>query len=288
MHPGDVDIKRALASILRERGEFEQALPLLEQATEGGPLQAATAYFDIAMSKRITEDDQPMLRQMLRLLDYRPLSDVGRQRVHFGLGKAHDDLRDYATAMRHYDAANRIAAKNRPFDRAHFGASVERVIGSTTTETFAAYRELGSLSELPVLILGMPRSGTTLVEQIVSSHPEVAGGDELNFWNHAAQEFACLSEAGMTALYLTRVATDYEAVLRGISPTARRVTDKMPGNFLWVGLFHLMFPERPNHPLPAPSGRHLPVELLRQFQFADAVHLRQGSSGRSTTVATSG
>jgi tetratricopeptide (TPR) repeat protein len=243
LHPTNVDIRRSLASILRERGEFEEAIPLLEQATQGSPLQAATAYFDLSMSKRITEDDQPMLRQMLALLDYRPLADVGRQRVHYGLGKAYDDLRDYAAAMRHYDAANRIAGRNRPFDRAHFGASVQRVITSTTATVFEAHRAVGSASELPVMILGMPRSGTTLVEQIVSSHSEVAGGDELTFWNHTAEEFACLGEAGMTPSYFARVAADYEGLLRGVSPTARRVTDKMPGNYLWIGLIHLVFPK---------------------------------------------
>ncbi len=242
MFPTNAESKRYLSTILRERGDFEEAIPLLEGATEGNPSQAATAYYDLAVSKRITEDDRPMLQQMTALLDYRPLSLIGQERVHFGLGKAYDDLRDYALAMQHFDAGNAIAGRSRPFDRAHFGASVQRVISSATQEFFEAHRGLGSASELPVLILGMPRSGTTLVEQIVSAHPDVAGGDELTFWNHAAEEFASLGEADLTPAYFARVAANYQEVLRKISPTARRVTDKMPGNYLWIGLIHLVFP----------------------------------------------
>jgi tetratricopeptide (TPR) repeat protein len=241
--PVSGEAKRFLASILREEGRFDEAIPILEAATEGIPIEAATAYFDIAMSKRITREDEPALEQMHALLDYEPLSDTGRLRVHFGLGKAYDDLGDYAAAMRHFEAGNRISGKSRKFDRPHFGASVHRLIESTTPEFFQQNRGLGSPSELPVLILGMPRSGTTLVEQIVSSHPEVAAGDELPFWSRTAEAFGRLGASDSREDYFDRVASDYEAVLRGISPTARRVTDKMPGNYLWIGLIHLVFPK---------------------------------------------
>ncbi len=172
------------------------------------------------------------------------------------------------------DAANRIAAKNRPFDRAHFGASVERVISSTKTEIFAAYRELGSLSELPVLILGMPRSGTTLVEQIVSSHPEVAGGDELTFWNHAAQEFGCLGEAGMTPSYLDSGRHRLRSGATWDFTDGARVTDKMPFNFRWIGLFLLVFPSgRIIHCRRNPIDTCL-SNLLHQFPIAVAASSR--------------
>ena len=176
-------MKRFLAAILREEGRFDEAIPFLEAATEGSPHEAANAYFDIAMSKRMTREDQPAIEQMNALLGYEPLSDLqGIQRVHFALGKACDDLGDYAEAMQHFDAGNRFAGQALPFNRAHFGASVHRLItGDTTPDFFQQNRDVGSSSELPVLILGMPRSGTTRVEQIVSSHPEVGAGGELPF-----------------------------------------------------------------------------------------------------------
>ena len=241
--PANAEAKRFLAEVLREDGRFAEAIPLLEAATEGGPTSAATAYFDLAMSKKITAADAPMIEQMTTLLDYRALSDIARQRLRYGLGKANDDLGDYALAMRHFDEANRLAARARPFDRSYFGACIYRLITGTSPDLFAENRALGSSSELPVLILGMPRSGTTLVEQIVSAHPEVGAGDELPFWNEAAEDFARRGAAAMTPDHAERVAAEYEALLRKIAPAARRVTDKMPGNYLWISLIHTIFPK---------------------------------------------
>ena len=143
------------------------------------------------------------------------------------------------------------------FDSAMFATEIDRLIARCTPELLARASELGNCDATPVLILGMPRSGTTLVEQIISMHPEVGAGDELHFWNgrgvawlragatgnetsagpkdHVGKEFVAPE-------FLARAAADYLGVLRAISPKAARVTDKMPFNFLWAGLIHLTFP----------------------------------------------
>jgi hypothetical protein len=102
--------------------------------------------------------------------------------------------------------------------------------------------ELGSSDATPVLIVGMPRSGTTLVEQIVSMHPEVGPGGELNFWNERGVVWHRNADARVEKPFLVKAAADYLRVLRAIAPRAARVTDKMPFNFLWAGLIHLAFP----------------------------------------------
>jgi hypothetical protein len=102
--------------------------------------------------------------------------------------------------------------------------------------------ELGSRDAKPVLIIGMPRSGTTLVEQIVSMHPAAAAGGELHFWNERGAAWSRSGAAGSEMPFLARAAADYLSVLRAIAPKASRVTDKMPFNFLWAGLIHLAFP----------------------------------------------
>jgi len=240
LYPDQAEPHRFLATILREQGRFDEAIPLLEQATEGDATQAANAYSELAHSKRITSDDQPMLDQMHALLRQQTLPDKYRIPLHFGLNKAFNDLGRYEEAMRHADTANRLARQGTAFDRAHYGASVGRVISTFTRDALAAPPAPGSGSEIPVFILGMPRSGTTLVEQIVSSHPLVGAGGELTFWNHKAASFGRMKDAGGS--YLAQVVSEYEAVLHQIAPTARRVTDKAPGNFLWIGLIHLAFP----------------------------------------------
>src|SRR5208337_2620406 len=150
--------------------------------------------------------------------------------------------------MQHLDAADAVRRSFVPFDSAAFSNEIDRLIARCTPELIARAPELGIGDATPVLIIGMPRSGTTLVEQIVSMHPEVGAGDELNFWNACAAEWlrsgaAAGSEKPFVLKdYLAKAAKDYLRVLRKIAPKAARVTDKMPFNFLWAGLIHLAFP----------------------------------------------
>jgi hypothetical protein len=165
-----------------------------------------------------------------------------RLRVHLAIGKAAEDLGDYALAMQHFDAADGVRRGSAPFDSAAFSIEIDRLIARCTPELIARAAELGSRDATPVLIIGMPRSGTTLVEQIVSMHPEVGAGDELHFWNERGAEWHLSGSAGDEKPFLAKAAADYLAVLRTISRRAARVTDKMPFNFLWAGLIHLAFP----------------------------------------------
>ncbi len=116
------------------------------------------------------------------------------------------------------------------------------MIARCTPDLIARAPELGSGDATPVLIVGMPRSGTTLLEQIISSHPEVSAGGELNFWNERGAAWRRAGPAGSEAPFLGHAAAEYLGVLRAIGPRAARVTDKMPFNFLWAGLIHLAFP----------------------------------------------
>ena len=241
LEPTNVKVLGALGVLLRDMGRFPEAIEYLERAIDAEPA-LATAYHDLVQVKKISPEDRPLIEQMNAVLKLDALPDYYRTILHFALGKAHNDLREYAAAIRHYDAANRLARTRITFDRGQFGASVNRLIANFTAEFFAEHAELGSLSETPVLILGMPRSGTTLVEQIVSSHSQVAAGGELVFWHHHAEAFG-REGAAPTRESVGRLAEEYLAALRRISPDAARVTDKLPGNFLWIGLIHLALPK---------------------------------------------
>jgi hypothetical protein len=170
-----------------------------------------------------------------------------RQRLHLAIGKAAEDLVDYAVAMQHFDAADTVRRGAASFDSAAFPIEIDQLIARCTSKFIARAAELGSSDATPVLIIGMPRSGTTLVEQIVSSHPEVGGGGELNFWNERGAAWQRSGAAGnetpfVLSEFLAKAAADYLGVLRAIAPQAARVTDKMPFNFLWAGLIHVAFP----------------------------------------------
>jgi len=235
-----------LGNLLSEFGRFDEARECFERAIGIAPLLAG-CYYDLVRCRPVTSPDDGLLQRMDAALATPGLEAAQRLRLHLAIGKAADDLGDYALAMQHFDAADDVRRGSAPFDSAAFNIEIDRMIARCTPDLIARASDLGSSDATPVLILGMPRSGTTLVEQIVSMHPEVGAGDELHFWNErgAAWHLSCSTgnaSAGNQKPFLAKAAADYLGVLHEISPKTARVTDKMPFNFLWAGLIHLTFP----------------------------------------------
>ena len=230
-----------LGNLLSEFGRFHEARECFQRAIEIAPLLAG-CYYDLVRCRPVTSDDNGLLQRMEAALATPGLEAAQLLRVHLAIGKAADDLGDYALAMKHFDAADEVRRSAKSFDSAAFSIEIDRLIAHCTPELIAKASELGSPDATPVLIVGMPRSGTTLVEQIISMHPEVGAGDELHFWNERGAAWHLSGAAGNQKAFLSKVAADYLRVLRAISPRAGRVTDKMPFNFLWAGLIHLVFP----------------------------------------------
>ena len=151
--------------------------------------------------------------------------------------------------MRQYDDGNALkAASSARFDRAALARRYDETIACATAETLgraarASARPRRPGDDLPVLIVGMPRSGTTLTEQILSSHPEVAAAGEQTFWTSHRQNLRLSPAGAPDGEALTKAADDYLARLRSYGPNARRVTDKMPKNFEMLAQVRLAFPE---------------------------------------------
>jgi Flp pilus assembly protein TadD/LPS sulfotransferase NodH len=246
LDPSNAMAHDLLGNLLSEFGRFDEARGCFQRAIAIAPLLAGS-YYDLVRSRRVTSDDDGLLRRMEAALATPGLEAAQRLRLHLAIGKAADDLGDYALAMQHFDAADAVRRSSLAFDSAAFSIEVDRLIARCTPELIARAPQVGSSDATPVLILGMPRSGTTLVEQIVSMHPEVGAGGELNFWNESGAAWHRSVEAGNAAdgneaSFLSAAAADYLGELRAIAPKAARVTDKMPFNFLWAGLIHLAFP----------------------------------------------
>ncbi len=242
----ELDPKNAMAhdllgNLFSEIGRFVEARECFQRAIAIAPLLAGS-YYDLVRCRRVTGEDDGLLQRMEAALPTPGLEAAQRLRLHLAIGKAADDLGDYALAMQHFDAADCVRRDSMSFDSTAFSIEIDRLIARCTPELIARAPELGSNDATPVLIIGMPRSGTTLVEQIVSMHPEVGAGDELNFWNERGVAWHRSGAAGDERPFLARAATDYLGVLRAIAPKASRVTDKMPFNFLWAGLIHVAFP----------------------------------------------
>src|SRR5580658_4737700 len=230
-----------LGSVLSELGRFGEARACFERTVAIAPLLAGS-YYDLVRCRTVTSADKRLLQEMQAALATPGLELGQRLRLHLAIGKAAEDLGDYALAMHHFDAADAVRRGAAAFDPAAFSLVVDRLIARCTPELIARATELGSGDATPVLIIGMPRSGTTLVEQIVSMHPEVGAGGELHFWNQRGAAWRHSGAAGNQTPFLAKATADYLRVLRAIAPKAARVTDKMPFNFLWAGLIHLAFP----------------------------------------------
>jgi tetratricopeptide (TPR) repeat protein len=192
-------------------------------------------YMELAHVRKFTAADEQLIGKMLALLESAP--EKARRGLEFALGKVYTDVGDYDRSFEHYQAANTLVRQSVPFDAAEYIARVTRIIDFFTPERLASLPR-GSDSNAPVLIVGTPRSGTTLTEQIISSHSQVAGVGEMVFWPRIA-----LSLLDEYSEQRARVAADgYLALMRQNAGTAPRITDKMPGNFMHLGIIHAVFP----------------------------------------------
>ena len=231
-----------LGTVLADAGRFEEATGCYERAIT---LDASFSgsWYDFSRCRTHTDVDRPTIARMETALARSNLSNPQRIKVHLAIGKAYDDLADRATAMRHYDQADTVRAGILSFDRTRFAARVGALIERFSPELFAQRPRIDLDDPTPVMIVGMPRSGTTLVEQIVSCHPSVTAGGELHFWNRRGAMFEQAGASGTEREFVQTAAEDYLRLIRELAPAAEiRITDKMPFNFLWAGLIHLAFP----------------------------------------------
>jgi tetratricopeptide (TPR) repeat protein len=243
LDPQNSDAYRFLGDILMQQGRFDEAAASFDLAIAVNKRQVA-AYGDLAHVRRLKETDRPLITRMLRKLrSEAPLSVGEATTLHFALGKAYDDLGEYGDAIRHFDEGNRLKRQfSTPYDEAAHAVLVDRVIARFTLGLFSRNAKLASDWDGALLVLGMPRSGTTLVEQILSSHPDVAAGGELAFWGERAADFGVDRDGCIDPAWVSQTAPDYRSALTDFSATARRITDKMPHNFHYAGLVHAVFP----------------------------------------------
>jgi tetratricopeptide (TPR) repeat protein len=238
LKPDFVEALNNLGAALKDQGRFNEAIAAHQKALLSGP--DANTYYELSSCRKFTPADRPLIAKMTALVEDSRISSHNRSLLHFALGKIFDDLAEYETAIGHFDEANRLGRGKTRFDGPAFAAMVDWLIETFPKDALTAHA--ASDSQLPVLIVGMPRSGTTLAEQILASHPQVAAGGELNFWLQRSDWVGRRRIGQLDAAAEQSAIRDYLALLTGISSDALRVTDKMPYNFLFLGLIHRLFP----------------------------------------------
>ena len=231
LDPAALSATELLGTIASSAGRFEEAFALLDRATRHAP-QLAGSHYELVRCRRITPADADLVARMQAALANQGLHTEARLKLHLALGKAFDDLGDPARAMQHYDAADEWRRTLCRFDPHAFEAEVDRLIAQYTQDCVARLAEGGRRDATPILIVGLPRTGTTMVEHILSAHPDVHAGGELPFWTeHAGGPDAAAAAA------------DYIALLRRLGAGATHVTDKSPFNILHAGLIHAALPD---------------------------------------------
>jgi tetratricopeptide (TPR) repeat protein len=241
-HPDDVSALCLLGDLHADRGDFQSAQELLQRALTINA-DAPAVYCSIAAHRKMTRADAGWLAGVEALLA-KPLVPQHEIGLRFALGKYYDDVRQYDDAFSQYRSANELSKRYQThYDRGQLSQQVDRIIGSFDGAFLRESHAGASASELPVFIIGMPRSGTSLTEQILASHPQVFGAGEPVFWDSA---FTVLQHTGHDgadrASAFASMARDYLAQVTRLAGAARRVVDKLPGNFLYAGLIHAVFP----------------------------------------------
>jgi tetratricopeptide (TPR) repeat protein len=231
-------------------GRFEEAEGAFAQALELAPREGHV-HLNLANMSRFKAGDRrlPGLQALLR--DVEALDLENQIAAYFAMGKALGDLGQYRDAFRHLAKGNALKRRTFDYDEPQRLAMFENIRTVFSHDFMAARSGVGDPSRSPIFIVGMPRSGTTLMEQVLASHSKVFGAGELETFKEVLAD--CVSRRGIVPAYpvlvealqseqLRELGEMYVAQSRVRAGTAERVVDKMPLNFVFAGLIHLALP----------------------------------------------
>jgi hypothetical protein len=239
-------IEMQLVEVLSSLGQTEEAERLLEPLTAIGRFRVEALVQLAGLRKHnVKSNIFALLQQELEGGSPSPEASAS---LHNVIGRIYENSAEYGKAFEHFRKSKAFLKKEFDFDG--MKQTVDSVIEDFTSDTLKEFEGYGDPSRLPVFVVGMPRSGTTLTEQIIAAHPKAAGVGELERIGRLRKG---LSSGTSTAEMLeamraggpsrVRVMTDsYLGLLKFLAPTAKRVIDKMPQNFLRLGFIALLFP----------------------------------------------
>lgn len=240
---------RQKADMLAIFGRYEEAGIWYRKGLEIDQTNT-TAYLGLIYNKLYNEQD---IKYLLDLLGSDSLETRQVVDIHFALGSVFDERKEYETAFRHFEQGNRLHRSTFEFPTGIIEDHISRLISVFDKSLMSQHANSGVESRLPVFIIGMPRSGTTLVEQIIASHPKVYGAGELQHVGNLVQSPLTLEDRlasthtlfvpVLTEADINNFANDYLAYINKADSGIERITDKMPQNFLFLGYIALMFPQ---------------------------------------------
>jgi Flp pilus assembly protein TadD len=215
--PNHAEAHNNLGNMFREQGQFDDAMAHYGRAISIAPAKAE-AHFHRAEIKKFHQGD-PNLAALEALAGNEDLPATKAPFIHFALAKALEDCRDYRRAFEHLRKGNDLKRSQIHYDEPAVARNFRRIAGE---RVFEQDKEEGDPSSVPIFVLGMPRSGSTLIEQILASHPQIHGaGERTAVWDSART---------------------YLAGLPALAEGKLRIVDKLPENFLRIGLIRSILP----------------------------------------------
>lgn len=247
--PDSIPIKISAARSLAQFGRMDEALVTLRQILVDTPGQLSV-YANIARFKKFSDPADPEIAEMRKIAQRPDLNDADGRLINFALGKALEECGAYDEAFTCFERGNRFARKHVQYAQR---ASAEMFEDVRTAFKAGLPQSLANTSQhaAPIFIVGMPRSGSSMVEQIIAQHPDVHGVGELAAFHDGVRSllrthnFANQTEmiAGIDPEKLADAANQYAQITRKLAGDERRVVDKLPSNFIHIGLIKLMFPD---------------------------------------------
>ena len=248
--PGDAGALNNLGLAALENGALEEAESVLMSAFRRDPLVPGVCL-NLSRVRRFGPEDDDLVRRFEKLLERPRIAVELRADIHFAIGKVHDDRGEPVLSFEHLRRANTLMKRQLEFDRDQYEQSVDWIIETFSADLFRRCSGFGRLTEQPVFVVGMPRSGTTLVEQVLAAHPLVYGGGELKHLDRVARKLSSRtgsrlryprSAADLDEASALESARDYLSAIAALAGGAPRVTDKLPTNFAHLGLAALIVP----------------------------------------------
>jgi tetratricopeptide (TPR) repeat protein len=239
--PRNADALITLGAVAAREGRFEESETMYKRALEIEP-KAAAGWAGLAGLRRMTAADGAWLKgaEAATAAGIKPFEE---STLRYAIGKYYDDTGDYPRAFRSYQRGNELdKLRAQPYQREAHARFVDDLARIYTRDALAGPHPGASDSEQPVFVVGMPRSGTSLTEQIIASHPAARGAGELSYWNFAVRKHEdALRQALPSEALRQKLAAGYTGVLAQVT-NALRVVDKATVNSDYLGLIHAVFP----------------------------------------------
>jgi len=242
---------KELGKSFADHGEIELALTANRKALEINP-EYSKAYSSLSKNKKFTEHDDDM-RAMESLFSKKGISSEDSASLAFALGKAYEDLGNFEKSMEYVIKATRLKRDSYDYTIAESQEEFDRIKEVFSSDFFSSHPDSGDSDRTPIFILGMPRSGTSLVEQILASHADVYGAGELSDLgkilgtigtSEKEQQSGIIPEEllELDAGAFADLGKQYITRIRKYSANAKFITDKLPHNFLYIGLIRAILP----------------------------------------------